>query len=160
MTNPGPPASQPEVTGLLTAGCQVRRGEWEFPGTADQVRAARRVLADFLGDCPWSDDAVLCLSELATNAVRHSASGQPGGTFTVAAEVLDDGVVLEVRDAGGPWPPATSPDGRMHGLGIVAELTARLSFSGDPAKGRTVVAHLGSEPADLAMLTADGDDHP
>ncbi len=38
------------------------------------------------------------LSELATNAVVHSRSGQPGGTFTVRAELGAQRLRVEVRD--------------------------------------------------------------
>jgi two-component sensor histidine kinase len=103
---------------------------------------------------------ILCLSELATNAIRHSASGQPGGTFTVTTDMRHDGVILAVRDAGGPWQPGASPDGRMHGLGIVAELAAHLSVSGDAATGWTVVAHFGNEPAAApATVRPGGHEH-
>lgn len=34
---------------------------------------------------PSADEAVLLTSELASNAVLHSASGWPGGKFTVRA---------------------------------------------------------------------------
>jgi len=46
-----------------------------FPATPDQVRNARTFVADILGDNhPLLDDAILLTSELATNAVEHSAS--------------------------------------------------------------------------------------
>jgi anti-sigma regulatory factor (Ser/Thr protein kinase) len=38
--------------------------------------------------------------ELATNAVLHSASRNPGGTFTVRASIFDDHVRIEVEDNG------------------------------------------------------------
>jgi len=44
---------------------------------------------------------VLCLSELAANAVRHSASRHPGGTFTVSARIHPGSHVhIEVTDSG------------------------------------------------------------
>ena len=46
---------------------------------------------------------MLCVSELATNAVLHSASRNPGGTFTVRAAVFDGCVRIEVEDNGGAW---------------------------------------------------------
>jgi serine/threonine-protein kinase RsbW len=59
-----------------------------FPGTTKHIRAVRSDLRDLLVDCPAADDVILCVSELATNAVRHSRSGLPGGTFTVQAAVI------------------------------------------------------------------------
>src|SRR6266704_710975 len=53
-----------------------------YPGTTSHIRAVRSDVRDLLADCPVADDAILCASELATNAVRHSRSGVSGGTFT------------------------------------------------------------------------------
>ena len=76
---------------------------WEqtFPGTTEQVRHVRAALRPLLRDCPVADDVVLLVSELSANAITHSASGKPGGKFTVRlqhfrgeyvwGEVEDDG---------------------------------------------------------------------
>ena len=69
-----------------------------FPALAEQVGHARRFLADILAGYLAADDAVLCLSELASNSVIHSASRQPGGTFTVRAAIDGGGVRVEVED--------------------------------------------------------------
>jgi hypothetical protein len=66
-----------------------------------------------------ADDAVLIVSELATNAIRHSHSK---GAFLIArAETFPSYVWLEVEDLGGPW-LCRQQDGRSHGLDIVAAL--------------------------------------
>ena len=57
-----------------------------FPGRPGQVRAVRAFLARFLAGAPGTDDAVLLISELATNACTHSASSEPGGRLTVRTE--------------------------------------------------------------------------
>ena len=44
------------------------------------------------------DDAVLIVSELATNAVRHSASGVPGGWFLLIVDLSHDLVRVELVD--------------------------------------------------------------
>src|SRR6266568_2885321 len=54
----------------------------EFPGAAEHVGRVRQWLRTSLGACPAADDAVLLASELVTNALEHSISGQDG-TFTV-----------------------------------------------------------------------------
>jgi serine/threonine-protein kinase RsbW len=97
-----PPARPP--SGLIT---------WsrDFPGTPEQAGRARRFLAEVLVGSPLTDDAVLCLSELASNAILHSDSGRPGGTFTVRVSAGAGRVRLEVVDAGGPWPDPPSPGG-------------------------------------------------
>jgi two-component sensor histidine kinase len=79
---------------------------WErsYPGTTDQVRHVRAALRQFLTDCPVADDAVLLLSELSANAIAHSHSGRPGGTFTVRAQhVPGSHVHGEVEDQGSDW---------------------------------------------------------
>ena len=55
-----------------------------YLGRADQVQHARRAVARHLAGCPAADDAVLVVSELASNAIVHSASR--GEFFTVRAE--------------------------------------------------------------------------
>jgi len=96
-----------------------------------------------LDSCPAVDDIVLCLSELTGNAVQHSASSRPGGTFTVQAKIISGaGVYLEVSDDGGPWRPSGHDD-HMHGLGIVRSLAASMSISGDADNGWVVTTWLG-----------------
>lgn len=91
-----------------------------FDGRADQVAVVRRQIAAHLGGCPAAADAVLIASELATNAVLHSASA--GEFFTVRCQARLEYVLIEVQDLGGPWRPG-SPDDRCHGLDIVHALT-------------------------------------
>ncbi len=55
-----------------------------FRASPDQVREARRFLAQVLGDCPTATDAVACLSELVTNSVLYSNSRRPKGRFSSA----------------------------------------------------------------------------
>ena len=95
-----------------------------YPGTTDQVRQVREDLAAFTQGCPFADDLILMASELVTNALMHSKSGQPDGAFTVRAEVrTGDFAWLEVEDQGGEWTgqqPGDDEHGR--GLAIVAGL--------------------------------------
>ena len=109
-----------------------------FAGDAGQVRAARRFLAGLLDGCTAADDALLCVSELATNAVLHSRSGRQGGRFTVRATVQAGSVRVEVTDEGGPWRRERDGDGQSgRGLLIVGELASRWSRD-ECGAGRTV----------------------
>jgi serine/threonine-protein kinase RsbW len=90
-----------------------------FHGRADQVSQVRRDIARHLAGCPAADDAVLIASELAANAVTHSANA--GEFFTVRCETYPDYVWLEVEDLGGPW-QLRQPDDRPHGLDLIGAL--------------------------------------
>jgi serine/threonine-protein kinase RsbW len=112
------------------------RHEKAFPGTAEQVAHARQFLAGILGGCPARDDAILCLSELASNSVLHSRSAQPGGMFSVRVIRGASAVRVEVADQGGPWRGADGDPARGRGLAIVACLASSWGVTGSDA-GRT-----------------------
>jgi serine/threonine-protein kinase RsbW len=109
-----------------------------FPGDAGQVREARRFLAGVLDGCPAAGDALLCMSELATNAVLHSQSGRPGGRFTVRVRMRAGSVRVEVTDEGGAWRREHDGGGQSgRGLLIAGELAGRWGRE-DEAGRRTV----------------------
>ena len=122
------------------------RSSIRFPATTSQVTRARRFLASFLADSPLADDAVLCLSEVATNSVLHSNSHFEGGRFTVNVERYDDGHVrVEVEDQGGPWVQRTKPEGQLSlGLRIVGQLTCDWGIKDASDSARTVWFEVGS----------------
>jgi hypothetical protein len=114
-----------------------------FPARPDQVREARKFVSAVLDGSPVADDALLCVSELATNSVLHSASQEAGGTFTVRAAVQEDDYVrIEVEDAGGPWHEHPRHDDHPHGLDIVRALAADSGIDGDAVTGWLVWARL------------------
>lgn len=121
-----------------SAGAPAITWARDFPGTPEQAGKARRFLAAILGNRPAADDAVLCLSELASNACLHSRSRHPGGIFTVRAELSAQGLRVEVRDDGGPWVWPAQPDEHGRGLLIVASLARAWGRSGDSECGWTV----------------------
>ena len=101
----------------------------ELPGTAQALGEARAVVLAALAGCPAAEDAVMCVSELAANAVCHSRSGLASGTFSVAVWRLAHGAVrVAVTDAGSAaeprvrLPSRSRPRGR--GLAIVEGLSA------------------------------------
>lgn len=109
-------------------------------GTPEHAAQVRRFLSDILDGCPAADDAVLCLSELSANAILHSRSRQPGGEFTVSAEIRDGRLRAGVRDQGGPWAQPVRRRNGQHGRGllIVARLADGWGRTGDSAAGWTV----------------------
>src|SRR5260370_31773136 len=119
-----------------TVATPHRKREQVLPARPDQVRVARAFLATVLADCPAADDAITCISELATNAVLHSGSRKAGGTFTVRAEIHEGNYVwIEVEDHGAAWNQHPHRDGRPHGLDIVRALAADSGVDGDPITG-------------------------
>ena len=110
-----------------------------FPATADQTRAARQFLAAILNDSPLTDDALACLSELAANALIHSNSRHPDGTFTVRVSLHGRRLRVEVEDQGGPWVQGHHHDGLSgRGLLIVSQLATTWDICGDGGTSRTV----------------------
>jgi serine/threonine-protein kinase RsbW len=141
------PADSPTTVLRTTMREQV------FPAHPRQVSAARAFLAAVLDGCPAADDAILCISELASNAVLHSASRHPGGTFTVHAEVSDDCIWIAVKDNGGDWEETTHGDGRPHGLDIVRELAADSGREGSALTGWMVWAKLERPSSPITART-------
>jgi anti-sigma regulatory factor (Ser/Thr protein kinase) len=112
----------------------LRTSEVTYPGAAKHIRAVRADLRPLLADCPMADDVILCASELAANATRHSNSRLPGGAFTVRVVISPcDHVRIEVEDNGGLWNPAVSDSDRHHGLDIISILATDWGIDGDQA---------------------------
>jgi anti-sigma regulatory factor (Ser/Thr protein kinase) len=112
-----------------------------FAGRAERAWAARSFVSEVLGPGhPCGDVAVLLVSEIFGNSVRHSGSGAPGGTVTVAVRAGDGVVRVEVTDRAGPGTPELRPAGRDaeggRGLQLVAGLAARWGWR--RRGGRTV----------------------
>ncbi|MGD0706061.1 MAG: ATP-binding protein [Trebonia sp.] len=99
-------------------------------GRADRARAARAFVSAILRPGhPCGDVAVLLVSEIFSNSVRHGGSAAPGETVTVAV-ISGDGIVrVEVTDRAGARTPELRPAGRDaeggRGLQLVADLSAR-----------------------------------
>jgi anti-sigma regulatory factor (Ser/Thr protein kinase) len=132
-----------------------------FPGRPEQAGAVRRFLANMLEGSTVAGDAVLCVSELAANAILHSKSGMPGGQFEVLVFVDPAGLVrVEVTDQGGPWIP--DPGGRQnHGRGllIVSHLATDWGIVGDDRSGRAAWFELLDIP-DRTDGTSAGQEQP
>jgi serine/threonine-protein kinase RsbW len=103
-----------------------------YQGAAEHIREVRADLRALLGDCPMTDDVILCASELATNAAVHSRSRLPGGIFTVRASISPGNYAwVEVEDSGGPWAPMITDRTRCHGLDIVRAIASDWGIDGD-----------------------------
>ena len=110
----------PTARAAGTAAAPVITWARTFPAVPAQVREARRFLAGLLDGGPAAADALICLSELASNAVVHSRSSQPGGTFTVRVQLAGQRLRVEVCDQGGPWDsPGRASSGEPGGRGLL-----------------------------------------
>jgi anti-sigma regulatory factor (Ser/Thr protein kinase) len=122
------------------AGWTVREAV-TLAGRAERARLARAFVEEVLGPAhPCGDVAALLVGELFSNSLRHSGSGAPGETVTVAVKTVNDVIRVEVTDRSGPGVPEPRPagsdaeDGR--GLQLVDRLAARWAWR--RRGGRTV----------------------
>jgi anti-sigma regulatory factor (Ser/Thr protein kinase) len=126
-----------------------------FPGRPDQVAHARRFVVRVLKGCPVADDARLCVSELVSNAIRHTRTGQGGkfqvvvwrGQASACVAVLDDG------SATTPAPASARPgslEESGHGLLAVQTLAAwwgHHTYRDGSTRGTAVWFRLDWKPA-------------
>ncbi|HSR82718.1 MAG TPA: ATP-binding protein [Streptosporangiaceae bacterium] len=94
-----------------------------LPGTPESARAARQLARELLGDeHPAIETTMLLISELVTNSVMHSRSGEPGGRVTVVLCAGRAGILIQVSDDGGPSEPCVSVISAAdaeHGYGLL-----------------------------------------
>lgn len=133
-------------TGLLAGPVEPASGlRWRrvFPGEERQLRLLRQWIASLLPECPARDDVASVVTELGSNTIRHTLSGQDG-VFIVEITCHEQVIRVAVLDNGGPTEPTVVDDplgesGR--GLQVVRGLSARTGFAGD-YRGRLVWAEV------------------
>ncbi|GAA3165619.1 hypothetical protein GCM10010466_65490 [Planomonospora alba] len=114
----------------------VTCAERQVPGLPEHLADVRTWVAALLPPaCPRTADVLLVASELATNAVLHSASGLVGGAYRIRLVVTGGAVEVTVVDQGPATVPAQRPAGEGgYGLSLIAELAdayeARTSEAG------------------------------
>jgi anti-sigma regulatory factor (Ser/Thr protein kinase) len=120
------------------------------PGRPERVTEVRQFVLRVVGDAgPMAETAVLLASELASNAVLHSASGRPGGSATVLITEIGGGVRVEVADEGSDHcAPVVRGDvyaSEGHGLFLVQSMADQWGYVRD--EGGTTVWFWLSYPA-------------
>jgi hypothetical protein len=125
---------------MSTTALAVRRFTCAYPGREDAVPRARHDAARCLAGCARTDEALLVLNEIITNAVLHS--GSRGEFFSIVVEVHGGYCWVECEDLGGIWHCKAEED-YPHGLGIVDALAGEDNWGidGDEA-GRIVWVRL------------------
>ena len=113
----------------------VARQRWRrvFPGEERQLSALRRWLTSLLPECEARDNVIAVASELGSNAVKHTLSGQ-GGWFAVEITWYVSAVRIAVADCGGRSVPQVIDDPLAeHGRGLllVRGLSLRTGMTGD-----------------------------
>jgi anti-sigma regulatory factor (Ser/Thr protein kinase) len=103
-----------------------------LPGVPGAAGAAREYLAEILADCPARDDALLCVSELVTNAIQHSRSAGPAGLIRLRLEAEPgQPVQIDVQDDGpAPVSPSLPDDEHGRGLLLIAALADAYTTNG------------------------------
>ncbi|WP_255495642.1 ATP-binding protein [Nocardiopsis sp. FR4] len=126
----------------------IWKGRTSFPGIPESVGAARTwVTARFTDQgIEPPEGLILVLSELATNAISHTRSGNAGGQFAVRTLVYSDRVRVEVRDGGPfenthPLHPSAPELLAEHGRGLIL-VNALASSWGRLTNGRGVFAEV------------------
>ncbi|WP_435110503.1 ATP-binding protein [Nocardiopsis synnemataformans] len=100
----GPAPTAPTIeTGDLIGGV-TDHTVWSCAGNLTAVRSIRSRVREFLARMDHSegslDDAELAVSELATNALLHSRSGQSGGVMTLFIRSDDGRLRVAIADQG------------------------------------------------------------
>lgn len=146
-------------------GPAYRRRRYEFWGFSEILPLVRA----FLDTCAAARDTeyrylfTLLGHELAVNAITHTRSGRPAGSFILLVRRRTDGLTLTCHDQGDPDPARRTAPGRHHladpgpldpaslttpslaeggrGLALIDTLATDWGDNGHPA-GRTVWFHL------------------
>ena len=106
-----------------------------FPGRPDQIVHARDFTRRVLGPCPVLDEAVLLVSELATNAIEHTATAYEG-SFHVTIYQGESSLLIAVRDDGSDKVPMSGYEADTlaetgRGLELVELIADRWDHYGD-----------------------------
>jgi serine/threonine-protein kinase RsbW len=156
----GPPWQPP----AQQAAPPLRRWSRVFPADVWQVRRARHWIQELFPPCDPLDALLEIVSELATNALRHTRSGLPGGWFGLDVLWSPDVVRVVVSDQGSAKTPAViasaAEDAYLEGgrgLWLVQSLSLAWGTGGD-ARARWVWADVEWLPACGPLLAARGDD--
>jgi anti-sigma regulatory factor (Ser/Thr protein kinase) len=127
--------------------------EQVFPGLSEAVRDVRAAVGRCLTGLPADVvyDAKVAASELASNTLLHTDTGQrPGGKFTLGLEIGARYVLVAVTDQGSSDgnAPELNPTPAEHGRGLaICRALGELGIESTPDGGRRVSVRL-SLPSD------------
>lgn len=131
-----------------------------FAATRTHVAAARRLAQEALADHPAGELAVVLISELATNAVRHS--GAEHFTLMISQDPAGE-LYIKVIDEGRNGLPVLcdeAPDDEGgRGIRLVETLTRRWGITRERGAGMAVWFHIDEHAAQawLSLLLPEAD---
>jgi serine/threonine-protein kinase RsbW len=138
MTINGTDFLAPDLAALLAGPARARPRRRVFTGHPAQVACARQFVRRTLASLA-ADDAALLTSELAANAIQHTASC--GTTFEVVICHRPATARIAVIDAGAPTVPTPASPGSLdtsgRGLALVEALSRQWGYQGN-RHGRAV----------------------
>jgi anti-sigma regulatory factor (Ser/Thr protein kinase) len=122
-----------------------------FAGTLDRIPHARHFTRYLLADAPCQEDAEQIVAELAANALQHTSSGRPDGTFIVEITRTTATITVAVYDCGWGGRPrfgaACRSDAECgRGLALVAAIADQVGCEGDEEMGHKVWAKIHTHP--------------
>lgn len=126
---------------LLTPAISASGVTRAFEAEPGQVRLIRAFVAEYARGYPFLDDLLLAVTELAANAIEHSAPAADG-TISVTVTVGAGTTLVAVTDGGNPRstphvrPPREDAEGGR-GLYLVATVAERWGFTRDPGASTT-----------------------
>lgn len=107
-----------------------------LPGTPASVSLARRLARTALVRCPRVDDLMLAVTELAANAIAHTASGLDSA-FILSVCTKPGWARIEITDGG----PAAGQHASGNGWGLT--LVAGVTDRPEPSPGQTAAGSPG-----------------
>lgn len=133
----------PDTSGPFPARHPTRYAA--LPATVQAPGLARQAIREVLPSwrlAPLEEPALLLVSELVTNAIRHARNGDR--MIALRLETTADGLRIEVHDGDPRWPQPGTPDSLDEsGFGFVlVEALARTWGVTDLAVGKAVWAEL------------------
>jgi anti-sigma regulatory factor (Ser/Thr protein kinase) len=113
-----------------------------LPAVEDSVAYVRRAVTEMARALGAEEALVrriaLAVSEAVTNVVLHAFDGEPG-QVSATIERNEDELQIVVTDDGGGLVPRSDSPGLGMGLGIIAEVTDRLSIKSGVGRGTRLV---------------------
>lgn len=150
------PSNQVSQPSPFLAGTRGRCSRRAFRGEECQVARVRAWVASLIPPSGSRDHAISIATELASNAIRHTASGK-GGLFAVEVSQGRDTIRVTVADAGGPSEPHVIEDAcAEHGRGLllVRGLSWQMGMTGG-RPGRVIWADIARGGPDAVRHARD-----